>query len=132
MGIEAEMTPGGTSDEKLMVEQIERLGARRLAEIVVNHCHRDERLHQTVRIALAASTLGGPLATKATATTTLPFRNVTCSRMTPLFAASTSLSEAILIYLCAIWSVTGSGMVIASRLHLKQIRAFNCNSSLGT
>src|ERR1700730_12971048 len=55
------MTPGGTSNEKLMVEQIERLGARRLAEIVVNHCHRDERLHQTVRIALAASTLGGPL-----------------------------------------------------------------------
>jgi tetratricopeptide (TPR) repeat protein len=55
------MTPGGTSDEKLMVEQVERLGARRLAEIVVNHCHRDERLHQTVRIALAASTLGGPL-----------------------------------------------------------------------
>jgi tetratricopeptide (TPR) repeat protein len=44
-----------------MVEQVERLGARRLAEIVVNHCHRDERLHQTVRIALAASTPGGPL-----------------------------------------------------------------------
>ena len=55
------MTPGGTSDEKLMVEQVERLGARRLAEIVVNHCHRDERLHQTVRIALAASTLGACL-----------------------------------------------------------------------
>jgi hypothetical protein len=44
-----------------MVEQVESLGARRLAEIVVNHCHRDERLHQTVRIALAASTPGGPL-----------------------------------------------------------------------
>jgi len=54
------MTPGRT-DEELMVEQVERLGARRLAEIVVNHCHRDERLHQTVRIALAASTPGGPL-----------------------------------------------------------------------
>jgi hypothetical protein len=36
MGIEAEMTPGGTSDEKLMVEQVERLGARRLAGVVVN------------------------------------------------------------------------------------------------
>jgi Family of unknown function (DUF6880) len=44
-----------------MVEQVERLGVRRLAEIVVNHCQRDERLHQTVRIALAASTPGGPL-----------------------------------------------------------------------
>ena len=51
----------GRTDEELMVEQVERLGARRLAEIVVNHCHRDERLHQTVRIALAASTPGGPL-----------------------------------------------------------------------
>jgi hypothetical protein len=30
-------------------------------DLVVNHCHRDERLHQTVRIALAASTPGGPL-----------------------------------------------------------------------
>jgi hypothetical protein len=55
------MTPGRKSDQKLMVEQVERLGARRLAEIVVNHCHRDERLHQTVRIALAASTPGDPL-----------------------------------------------------------------------
>jgi hypothetical protein len=51
-----------TGDEELMVEQVESLGARRLAEIVVNHCHRDERLHQTVRIALAASTPGGTLA----------------------------------------------------------------------
>jgi hypothetical protein len=55
------MTLGRTGDEELMVEQVERLGARRLAEIVVNHCHRDERLHQTVRIALAASTPDGPL-----------------------------------------------------------------------
>jgi hypothetical protein len=55
------MTPGPTGDEVLMVEQVERLGARRLAEIVVNHCHRDEGLHQTVRIALAASTPGGLL-----------------------------------------------------------------------
>ena len=38
------MTPGPTGDEVLMVEQVERLGARRLAE--------------TVRIALAASTPG--------------------------------------------------------------------------
>ena len=50
-----------TGDEELMVEQVESLGARRLAEIVVNHCHRDGRLHQTVRIALAASTPGGLL-----------------------------------------------------------------------
>src|SRR5271165_282393 len=55
------MTPGRTGDGELMVEQVERLGARRLAEIVVNHCHRDDGLHQTVRIALAASTPGGPL-----------------------------------------------------------------------
>jgi hypothetical protein len=55
------MTLRRTGDEELMVEQVERLGARRLAEIVVNHCHRDERLHQIVRIALAASTPGGPL-----------------------------------------------------------------------
>ena len=55
------MTRARTGDEELKVEQVERLGARRLAEIVVNHCHRDERLHQTVRIALAASTPGGPL-----------------------------------------------------------------------
>ncbi len=56
------MKPGLTKDEELLVEQVERLGTRRLAEIVVNHCHRDERLYQTVRIALAASTPGGPLA----------------------------------------------------------------------
>ena len=55
------MTPAPIDDEELRVEQVERLGARRLAEIVVNHCHRDEGLHQTVRIALAASTPGGPL-----------------------------------------------------------------------
>jgi hypothetical protein len=55
------MTLGRTGDEEFMVDQVERLGARRLAEIVVNHCHRDERLHQTVRIALAASTPDGPL-----------------------------------------------------------------------
>ena len=41
-------------DEELTVEEVERLGARRLAEIVVKHCWRDEGLHQTVRIALAA------------------------------------------------------------------------------
>src|SRR5271156_5284550 len=50
-----------TKDEDLIVERVERLGARRLAEIVVNHCHRNEGLRQTVRIALAASTPGGPL-----------------------------------------------------------------------
>jgi hypothetical protein len=55
------MTSRRTGDEELMVEQVERLGARRLAEIVVNHCDRDEKLHQIVRIALAASTPGGPL-----------------------------------------------------------------------
>src|SRR5882757_7651146 len=49
------MTSGRGGGEELMVEQVERLGARRLAEIVVNHCQRDERLRQTVRIALAAS-----------------------------------------------------------------------------
>src|SRR5260370_3245683 len=49
------MTPARTGDEELMVEQVERLGARRLAEIVVNNCDRDEALRQTVRIALAAS-----------------------------------------------------------------------------
>jgi hypothetical protein len=52
------MTPARTGDEELMIEQVERLGARRLAEIVVNHCHRDEGMHQTVRIALAASAPG--------------------------------------------------------------------------
>jgi hypothetical protein len=55
------MTQGRTGDEDRMVEQVERLGARRLAEMVVNHCHKDERLRQTVRIALAASTPGGLL-----------------------------------------------------------------------
>ena len=55
------MTPVRTGDEELMVDQVERLGARRLAEIVVGHCHRDEGLHQTVRIALAASAPGDPL-----------------------------------------------------------------------
>src|ERR1700730_7696337 len=49
------MTPARTGDEELMVEQVERLGARRLAEIVINHCDRDEGLRQTVRIALATS-----------------------------------------------------------------------------
>jgi len=49
------MTPARTGHEELVVEQVERLGARRLAEIVVNHCHRDEGLRQTVRIASAAS-----------------------------------------------------------------------------
>ena len=55
------MIPAPTKDEDLIVEQVERLGARRLAEIVVNHCHRNEGLRQSVRIALAASTPGGPL-----------------------------------------------------------------------
>jgi hypothetical protein len=49
------MTPARTGHEKLMVGQVERLGARRLAEIVINHCDRDEGLRQTVRIALATS-----------------------------------------------------------------------------
>ena len=55
------MTPARTGHEELMVEQVEHLGARRLAEIVLNHCHRDEGLHQTVRIALAALAPGDPL-----------------------------------------------------------------------
>jgi len=49
------MAPVLTGDEELTIEQVERLGARRLAEIVVKHCWRDEGLRQTVRIALAAS-----------------------------------------------------------------------------
>ena len=49
------MTPARTGHEKLMVGQVERLGARRLAEIVINHCDRDEGLRQTVRIALVRS-----------------------------------------------------------------------------
>ena len=44
MGIEAVDDAGTGNDEERMVEQVEHLGARRLAEIVVNHCHRDERL----------------------------------------------------------------------------------------
>ena len=56
------MTPAPTEDEELMVERVERLGARRLAEIVVKHCHRDKGLYQAVRIALAASVPGGQLA----------------------------------------------------------------------
>jgi hypothetical protein len=55
------MTRARTGDEELMVEQVERLGARRLAEIVINHCHRNEGLRQTVRIALAASAPGHTL-----------------------------------------------------------------------
>src|ERR1700724_1145278 len=49
------MAPARTGDEELSVEEVERLGVRRLAEIVVKHCYRDEGLRQTVRIALAAS-----------------------------------------------------------------------------
>ena len=49
------MAPGRTGDEELTVEEVERLGVRRLAEIVVKHCCRDQGLLQTVRIALAAS-----------------------------------------------------------------------------
>jgi hypothetical protein len=55
------MTRARAGDEELMVEQVERLGARRLAEIVINHCHRNEGLRQTVRIALAASAPGHTL-----------------------------------------------------------------------
>ena len=55
------MAPARTGDEKLTVEEVERLGARRLAEIVVKHCYRDEGLLQTVRIALAASAPGDVL-----------------------------------------------------------------------
>jgi hypothetical protein len=55
------MAPARTGDEELTVEEVERLGARRLAEIVVKHCYRDEGLLQTVRIALAASAPGDAL-----------------------------------------------------------------------
>jgi hypothetical protein len=55
------MAPVLIGDEELAVEEVERLGARRLAEIVVNHCYRDEGLFQTVRIALAASAPGDAL-----------------------------------------------------------------------
>ena len=55
------MTPAWVGDEEPTIEQVEGLGARRLAEIVVNYCQRDEGLYQTVRIALAASAPGGPL-----------------------------------------------------------------------
>jgi hypothetical protein len=55
------MAPVLTGDEELTVEEVERLGARRLAEIVVKHCYRDEGLLQTVRIALAASAPGDAL-----------------------------------------------------------------------
>ena len=55
------MARARTGDEKLTVEEVERLGARRLAEIVVKHCYRDEGLLQTVRIALAASAPGDVL-----------------------------------------------------------------------
>jgi|SRR6516162_6557527 hypothetical protein len=56
------MAPVLTDDEQLTVEEVERLGARRLAEIMVKHCYRDEGLLQTVRIALAASVPGDALA----------------------------------------------------------------------
>ncbi|HWZ69556.1 MAG TPA: hypothetical protein VNW89_17150, partial [Stellaceae bacterium] len=55
------MAPARTGDEGLTVEEVERLGVRRLAEIVVKHCYRDEGLLQTVRIALAASAPGDAL-----------------------------------------------------------------------
>lgn len=55
------MAPARKGDEELTVAQVERLGARRLAEIVVDHCHRDEGLRQAVRIALAALAPGDPL-----------------------------------------------------------------------
>jgi hypothetical protein len=56
------MAPVLTGDEELTVDEVERLGARRLAEIVVKHCYRDEGLLQTVRIVLAASAPGDALA----------------------------------------------------------------------
>src|SRR5438128_10204380 len=49
-GLRQTMAPGRTGDEGLTVEEVERLGVRRLAEIVVKHCYRDEGLLQTVRI----------------------------------------------------------------------------------
>ncbi len=55
------MAPVLAGDEELTVEEVERLGARRLAKIVVKHCYRDEGLLQTVRIALAASAPGDVL-----------------------------------------------------------------------
>ena len=55
------MAPARTGDEELTVEEVERLGARRLAEIVVKHCWRDEGLLQTVRLALAALAPGDAL-----------------------------------------------------------------------
>jgi hypothetical protein len=55
------MAPARTGDEELTIAQVECLGARRLAEIIVNYCHRDEGLRQAVRIALAAATPGDPL-----------------------------------------------------------------------
>jgi hypothetical protein len=55
------MAPARTGDEELTAEEVERLGARRLAEIVVKHCYRDEGLLQKVRIALAASAPGDAL-----------------------------------------------------------------------
>src|SRR5215472_19388541 len=55
------MAPARTGDEELSIEEVERLGARRLAEIVVKHCYRDDGMLQTVRIALAASASGDAL-----------------------------------------------------------------------
>lgn len=55
------MAPARTGEEELSIEEVERLGARRLAEIVVKHCYWDEGLLQTVRIALAASASGDAL-----------------------------------------------------------------------
>jgi hypothetical protein len=55
------LAPVLTGDEELTVEEVERLGARRLAEIIVKHCYRDEGLLQTVRIALAALAPGDAL-----------------------------------------------------------------------
>src|SRR3984893_19152307 len=55
------MAPARTGDEELSVEEVERLGVRRLAEIVVKHCYRDEGLLQTVRIALAGAAPGEAL-----------------------------------------------------------------------
>jgi hypothetical protein len=55
------MAPARIGDEELTAEEVERLGARRLAEIVVKHCYQDDGLLQTVRIALAASAPGDAL-----------------------------------------------------------------------
>lgn len=60
-GLRQTMARALAGDEELTVDEVESLGARRLAEIVVNHCYRDEGLFQMVWIALAASAPGDVL-----------------------------------------------------------------------